>query len=97
MTEWLVPSSSQLDYDKLRKESLNYPEISTACLLVYVGHCTDLPGKCRGKGGIKSRFGFNIENVAAINTVLIDHKFIICRKFTKAIPICQIIGYWPTR
>ena len=44
ITEWLVPSTSYQDYIKLRDESLKYPEISTACLLVYVGHCTDLPG-----------------------------------------------------
>ena len=44
ITEWLVPSPSYNDYTKLRNESLNRPEISTACLLVYVGHCTDLPG-----------------------------------------------------
>ena len=44
MTEWLIPSSSYDDYIKLKDESLKRPEIATACLLVYVGHCTDLPG-----------------------------------------------------
>ena len=44
ITEWLVPSSSYDDYIKLKEESLNRPEVATACLLVYVGHCTDLPG-----------------------------------------------------
>ena len=44
ITEWMVPSTSYNDYTKLRNESLKRPEISTACLLVYVGHCTDLPG-----------------------------------------------------
>ena len=44
ITEWLIPSTSYEDYIELRNELHERPEVSTACLLVYVGHCTDLPG-----------------------------------------------------
>ena len=45
ITEWLTLSTSHADFNKLKKESLERPEIATACLLVYVGHCSGLPGK----------------------------------------------------
>ena len=91
ITEWLIPSTSYEDYIELRNELHERPEISTACLLVYVGHCTDLPGHI-----FKDRITKRILNT--FRTYSMNQNIVICyhRKLSQAISVRCVIAHWKT-
>ena len=92
ITEWLIPSTSYEDYIELRNELHERPEVSTACLLVYVGHCTDLPGHI-----VKDRITRRIlKSYITFYTYSMDPNIVICyyRKLAQAISLRRLIAHW---